>query len=221
MVLGGCGGTHAQIDWVNFIKVHGIMYVVPPIGDTTVPVSLQGMMATTVHFQIADHISDPTYQANDGDAAFLPVGTPIYQVIGYRETFRLMALWNGHMTLFEASTLAHAQTGADLLDIRDKVARIGVLWNIDTAPGVHEQGSITDPPSVQSFVAAVLAAPLYTSTPPTLGTRVFLAFHLHDGTETVRVLYPDTHNLAGIQVSDAVVQAVQPFLPPPTATDSP
>ena len=105
MVLGGCGGTHAQIDWVNFIKVHGIMYVVPPIGDTTVPVSLQGMMATTVHFQIADHISDPTYQANDGDAAFLPVGTPIYQVIGYRETFRLMALWNGHMTLFEASTL--------------------------------------------------------------------------------------------------------------------
>lgn len=210
-----------QIDYVNFINVHGTMYYVPLVGDSTLPPSLQGSEYAKVHFQVADHVSDPGYQTKDGDAAFLPIGTAIYQVIGYRSSFRLAAMWNGHLMLYEASDVPHAQTGADLLDIEGKVTRIGVLWNTSTSPGTHEQGSISDPAAVQSLVAAVLAAPLHGSATGDMGTQVFIAFHLRDGTETVRVFYPAAHYLAGLQVPDSFVQAFQPLLPPPTPVTTP
>jgi hypothetical protein len=219
--LASCGTSSVQIEWINFVKVQGILYAVPFVGESTIPSSLQGSVVASVRFQVADHVDDPNYQTRDGDAAFLPVGTPIYQVIGYRNTFRLAAQWNGHLTLFEANTVPNARIGADLLDIRDKVVRVGVLWNIPTPPGVQEHGSITDPTSVQSLVDAVLAAPFSPTATPNTGTQVFVAFHLRDGTEIVRVFWPADHDLAGIQVPDAVIHTLQPLLPPaatPTET---
>lgn len=213
-------GTSVQIEWQNFLKVGGITYVADFASAMVLPPTLQGSQYATVRFTVADHVYELGYQTKDGDAAFLPAGTPIYQVVGYRPSFRLAAPWNGQLTIYEASDVPHAQTGADLLDIRDKVTRIGVLWNTPTPPGLREQGSIAEPTLVQNLVRAVLAAPLRTNTVYEQGTQVFIAFHLRDGTETVRVFFPAEHDLASIFVPDAFVQALQPLLPPPTPLPS-
>ena len=45
--------------------------------------------------------SDPThaYRMRDGDAAFVPVGSPVFTVKGYRPSFRLAARHRGRLHL--------------------------------------------------------------------------------------------------------------------------
>jgi hypothetical protein len=80
-----------------------------------------GPRFATVRFTLAGTIHDPSYRPRDGDAAFLPIGTPVYTVRGYRSSFRLAVRTRAGNVLFEADSNPRAKRGADLLDIAGKV----------------------------------------------------------------------------------------------------
>src|SRR5690348_5909786 len=139
MVMGFAGCSLFRhdivIDWANFVRFGGISCLASvDAGRDLQPADL-GAQFATVLFRLDGNVSDPNYQSQDGDAAFLDAGTPIYRtpiyrMNGYAPTFRLAAHQGGHIVLFEADTTPHAKTGADLLDIGGKVQSIAVTDDI-------------------------------------------------------------------------------------------
>jgi hypothetical protein len=128
---------------------------------------------------------DPTRgEPQDGDAADLEAGSPLYRVRGYRPTFRLAARQDGRLVIFEADTNPGARVGRDLLDLEGKVHRI--IFN-SLADGTTEHGAITDPQRVTGMLRMLLGGPADQRSQPT-GEQPgwMLAFHLRDGTATVR-----------------------------------
>jgi hypothetical protein len=132
---------------------------------------------------------DPTRgEPQDGDAAYLDAGSPLYQVRGYRPTFRLAARQDGRLVTFEADTNPRARAGRDLLDLEGKIRRISINSHTD---GTTELGAITDPGQVAGMVRMLLAGPVDQRVQPAGEQPVrLLAFHLRDGTATVRAYDP-------------------------------
>jgi hypothetical protein len=193
-LLGLSACSDVQIDWVNFVRFGGITYVAKSdrVGRLPTDVDL-GPVFATVHFRLDGNVHDPHYQINDGDAAFLDAGTPVYSVRGYAPTFRLNARTAGRLTFYEADTNPHATTGADLLDIGGKVRSIAVNSEQD---GTTELGAVTDPTQVVALVAMVLGAPVDQKNRECVGTAYVLVFHLDDGTAVVRGYCLGTGELA-------------------------
>jgi len=96
------GNSGPQIDWVNFVRFGGITSVRPyeRVGRRLTSSDL-GPIYATVRFKLEGTIHDPAYQARDGDASFLDVGTRVYTVKGYLPTFRLAAYLDGMLQLLE------------------------------------------------------------------------------------------------------------------------
>ncbi len=113
------------IDWVDFVRFGGITYLAAgDRGSRALADHNLGSVYTRVRHMLYGHVTDPGYHTQEGDAAFLPIGTPLYVVSDYAPWFRLAA---GHATrirLYEADTAPDAKTGADLLDIMGKVHTI-------------------------------------------------------------------------------------------------
>lgn len=204
LALGGCGqgagGTAAGggiIDWTSFVRLGGITYLEHSYaynGSVGRPLTDQDLGAAfgTVAFTLAGNVTDPAYRAQDGDAAFLPAGTPLYVVRGYRPEFRLAAYRRGRLTLFEADANPAARTAGGLLDIGGQVAAIGVNSEQD---GSMRLAIITNPAEVARLVDLILRAPIGQATGQRSGPRYFLAFHLRDGTATVRPFLVDSGEL--------------------------
>src|SRR5262245_11952783 len=53
----------------------------------------------------------------DAAASFIPAGTRMYAVRGYRTDFRLAAVWKDRVFLYQAWRNARAKVGSDLYDI--------------------------------------------------------------------------------------------------------
>jgi hypothetical protein len=108
LVLAACQtpGSHSscntQIDWVNFIQVGSTQYVAGPQSPTVLQESGLGPVYAHVKFKVSGDVCDPSYRLKDGDAAFLDVGTPIYQVSGRLPSMMLAARFNGQIVVFEA-----------------------------------------------------------------------------------------------------------------------
>jgi hypothetical protein len=209
MSLAGCSlfRSDVVIDWVNFVRFGGITYLASfDAGRELQPADL-GAQFATVRFRLDGNVSDPNYQSQDGDAAFLDAGTAIYRVNGYVPTFRLAAYQGGHIVLFEADTNPHAKTGADLLDIGGRVQSITVT---DDISGGALVATLADAHLVTTLVSLLLSAPVDQSRQSgDTGARYFLAFHLGDGTQVSRLYLPDAHEVArGIILPDAFVSAL-------------
>ena len=208
-LVAGCAACALQppmavIDWVNFIRFHGITYLANFDAGRELQASDLGAQYATVRFHVADNVHDPGYRLQDGDAAYLAVGTPVYRVVGYVPTFRLAARQDGRILLYEADTNPQAKTGGDLLDIGGKVRSIVVTGDTQAATPV---ATISDAQSVSALVTLLLAAPVDQSRQSSGdGTRYFLTFHLTDGTQVSRVYLPDAHEVGrGIIVPEAFV----------------
>ncbi len=100
----GCGTT--QIDWVNFVQVGSTQYVAGPQSPTVLQESELGPVYGHVKFKVSGNVCDPNYKLKDGDAAFLDVGTPIYQVKGQSSTAQLAAKFGGSYVVYRALTPA-------------------------------------------------------------------------------------------------------------------
>ena len=150
-LLMGCAGcglfqSAANIDWVNFVRFGGITYLASFNTGRELQSADLGPQFVAVRSRLEGNVHDANYQTQDGDAAFLDAGTPVYQVQGYAPTFRLAAYQDGKLTLFEADTNPHAKTGADLLDIGGKVQSIAVADDTTsiTTGDNHRRASASD-----------------------------------------------------------------------------
>ena len=176
------------------------------------PRTTEGARALTVEelgpelFRVAfklDGYAGVDYRSQDGDAAYLDLGTPVHTAKGYAPEFRLATVSNGRVTLFEADTNPAAKVGADLLDIRGKVRSIGIN---DPEDGRKELASIGDPGTVQELVEMVLAAPVDQNRWDHDGERCFIAFHLEDGTAVTRAFWLESGELSRGIMTPALFQ---------------
>ena len=200
-----------------FVRLGGIMYLSRrPEDPPAVGRPLQGRDLGTIVAHVRSKLDgimhDPTYLPKDGDAAYLPVGTPIYGVKGYRPTFRLAARWNGHLFLYEADTNPRARRGADLLDVAGKVRSIGI--DSDTGDGTTEIAAIARPAQVATLVGLLLNARVDQGQTEHDATRYFLTLNLADGTAMHRAFWPASNQVSrGIitpsQFRLAIMQAVR------------
>ena len=209
--LAGCGQA-VHIDYANVLWYDGSEYVAQ-FQSTTVPLAASDLGPTlfTVHRMYRDIPVSAPHQ--DGDAGILAVGTPVYSVNGYRPTFRLAARFTGQIVLFEADFSTHARTGADLLDIRGKVASIAVL-----DPQTHQPlGAISAPSAVSSLVEDVLNSPVEATRLDQNVETWVVVFHLRDGTTTMRSYWRDSGLLMwGIETPPGFGQALQLAVASPT-----
>lgn len=97
-------GGNSEIDWVPFVVVDGQMYV---RGDADMEQALEedrvGEVVGTVSCRIAE-VGDPGFEPRDGDAAYLPAGTELHQVMGRPPGEALAAFEDGAWQLFEPAT---------------------------------------------------------------------------------------------------------------------
>jgi hypothetical protein len=195
-------------DYVNFVKLNGVTYTAdrPVVGRMLGEGDL-GPVHARVRCSLRDKL-DPTRRGpQDGDAAYLDAGSPLYQVRGYRPTFRLAARQDGRLVIFEADTNPRARVGRDLLDLDGKVRRIGINSRVD---GTTELGAITDPEQVAGMVRMLLAGPVDQRVEPASEQPMLLAFHLRDGTVTVRAYDPAARRVQrGILVPQRFGELVQ------------
>ncbi len=96
------------MDWINFIRFGGISYSSKARrgGGDQVEESQLGEVLYRVAFHVDANLVPGSYRPRDGDAAFLPPGTPIHSVDGYPPSERLAAVVDGEVWLFRRSSPA-------------------------------------------------------------------------------------------------------------------
>lgn len=212
--VAGCG--HAEIDYVNFFQFNGIRYIsglTPDFGRALTASDL-GPVFAKVHAKLSGNVSDPNYRPQDGDAAYLEPGAPVYEVKGYAAAFRLAAYLNGRLDLYEVDTNPRARVGADLLDIGGKVSAIDIISEQD---GSTLLATIGDQAEVRRLVAMVLAAPVNQAIVSSSGPGYVVNFRLADGTAAARIFTPAQNLLGrGILVPPAFSDAIHAAVPSAT-----
>ena len=94
--VGRGGGCTMVIDWADFVQVGDTQFVAGLDREaTSVQETDLGPVVMTVKFKVEGNVCDPHYRTKDGDAAFLEVGTPVYQVKGHSPTELVAARRNG------------------------------------------------------------------------------------------------------------------------------
>lgn len=180
-----------EICWADFVQLDGVRYLGTfPRAGRGLDESDLGPRIAVVKFRLEGNVHDINYRAKDGDAAFLEPGTPLYSLKGYTPITRIAARIGSGLRLYEADYNPRATTGADFLDLAQKVDSIGI-FDDDLRP----LAAITQPAEVDSLVRWAVDAQIR---PPTPGSslRYFLAFYFKDGQGAVRLYYPEQNQLA-------------------------
>ena len=198
-------------DWIHSVQFGGITYLakggwgghIITEGERALDIEDLGPELYRVAFRIDGYGGHPH---QDGDATYLNPGTPVYQVKGYTPEFRLAALEDGEVRLFEADTNMQARIDDDLLDLRDKVVVVDILSAKDRSTVL---GTIEDERNVKSFVERVLESPVDQGSRDRERVSYFLAFRLADGTSAVRAFWLESGELSrGIMTDPTVTLSV-------------
>lgn len=190
----------AQIDWVPFVKVDGLMYTsLQSATENTVPEAALGDLVAAVTCRISDTVGNPDFRPRDGDASYLPVGTELRAFADADPRMRLAVREDGAWRVYEATDIPDARSGAELLDLAGGVTKVELLDG-DTATTVL--GAVTEAADVARLVDAVLAAPVSSPDDEEFGNEapVFVRFTLADGTYVQR----PWHRKSGVLASRLV-----------------
>lgn len=184
MGVTGCGSQRHLISWVDMVKHDGVTYIAHRPYDqqgSRLSDSDLGPVAFRTRFRVSGNVYDPDYTLKDGDATYLPQATSVYSLVGFSPRFRLAAKRAGRIGLYEADANLAARRGADLLDLRDKVTRIGVNSERD---GRTELGTIAA--AIAHLVDLVLAAEVDQHPRDSQGPSYVIVFYLGDDEPVVR-----------------------------------
>ena len=156
------------VSYIDVFRFGGIDYRAkdrgvgfPTWSRTRIPLEPLGSQMYRVAFTFAYRVDCgpelSAYFKQDGDASLLGDGTPIYAVKGYSPEFRLVVINHrfGGAILYEADSNPAAETGADLLDIRDKVRSIDIS---ESREGLPILASIENLKTVQELVRMMTSA---------------------------------------------------------------
>lgn len=192
MFFTGCNSDrmidgNSEIDWIDFIKVKGITYVAD-YDQTGLKIDKLeiGKEYADVKYKLSDIVHNPAYKTQNGDAAFLDVGTKIYKLQGYSPDFRLVAYDNEKIRIYDADYNIDADKGEDILDIREKVENIDV--DMEDEEGTTKTYKIDDSDKVKKLVEYIMNSQIDYNMQYTGGDRYFLYFNLVDSTR-VRKCY--------------------------------
>ncbi len=100
------GDASAIIDWVDFVQLGGIQYYAGLDGQVPpVPTDQLGPTVGLVECRLSElDFSGAPGPAVDGDAAFIPVGTPVRSIRGYDPACRVAATVEGFNRVYLAHT---------------------------------------------------------------------------------------------------------------------
>jgi hypothetical protein len=134
----------------------------------------------------------------DAAAAFMPAGTPIYAVRGHATSFRLAAVWNGRIFLYQAWRNARAKVGGNLYDIVGKIRAVDVQRGELTPAVERRPTTITAPRDVETLVDMIVRGTVRRPQPhPVAEPRYWLTLWLTDGTTLGRAYFAETSELMG------------------------
>lgn len=200
--------VHEKISWVDMISVGDRHYMRNEfVGSDPMPI---GDEVAKVKFNVSSNIFDSNYKIKDGDATFLPVGTSIYEVTGYRATTRLAVVQNDEVILYDVNNNVSATLGSDLLDIENKVEYITLN---DENDGVSVLAEIRDEKDVQAIVTTIMTEPLLDTYDSWTGKRYFIEFHLKDGTSINKSYWIETGDVyPNLQLTTEINEMIQGYL---------
>jgi hypothetical protein len=191
------GRADAQgiLDFVTFDGVDYIRWPEEP-GRALARADLEAEFAT-VECSMVDDRRNCAFGL-DAASAFMPAGTRMYAVRGYRTEFRLAAVSNGRVFLYQAWRSARAKVGADLFDIAGKVRVVDVQRGEQTPAAERRPVTIERSGDVEALVAMILRSPARRPTAHAAGEpRYWLTLWLTDGTTLGRTFFVETGELMG------------------------
>ena len=134
----------------------------------------------------------------DAGAAFMPAGTRTYAVRGYATEFRLAAVWQDRIFLYQAWRNPRARVGGNLFDIGGKVRAIDVQRMEPGGSAGGTRVAIAETPDLEALVGLVLRAAVRRPSAHATGElRYWLTFWLADGTTLGRPYFPESGELLG------------------------
>ena len=193
--LAGTVAAQALLDFVSFDGVDYIRFAEEP-GRSLTRTDL-GVEFATVECSIGEDARGCPY-GTDAAAAFMPSGTRMYEVRGFRTEFRLAAVWRDRIFLYQAWRSPRAKVGADLFDVAGKVRAIDVQRGEPMSELARRPTAISSPADAEALVRMILRGTVRKPSPHTVGEpRYWLTLWLTDGTTLGRTYYPESGELMG------------------------
>jgi hypothetical protein len=211
-IPGASQGSAAGEEGIDFVRFDGAVYLSSAYlaqgGEATGYRPLDASDLGPIVGRVERAQTDPTDEAafpnepcfwdlSDGTAPRLLAGDPIYAVQGFATTFRLAAVRDDEVVLYQVWCSDDAWVGADLFDIYGRVERISVTGDLSEASGF---AAIEDPGTLDVLTTMLLAGRVI---PEELASDAPVAyqliFHLDDGT-TFRASTADGEFLWGLSV---------------------
>jgi len=208
----GSSRTSSLLDFVTFDGIDYIRWSDEP-GRVLTRADL-GIEFATVACSIGEDNRNCPY-GTDAGAAFMPAGTRMYAVSGYPTEFRLAAVWQDHVFLYQAWRNPRAKVGSDLFAIAGKIASIEVQRGEPTPDEPGRPVMITARPDVDALVDLVAHGTVRRPGPHTAAEpRDWVTFWLVDGTTLGRAYFPEADELmGGLVVAPAFRAILERYLP--------
>jgi hypothetical protein len=200
--LAGRAAAQTVLDFVTFDGIDYLRWADEP-GRPLTRADLGAEFATVECAMTDDRRGCPF--GMDAAAAFMPAGTKMFAVRGYRTDFRLAAVVNDRVFLYQAWRNRRAKLGAELYDVAGRVSTIQVQRGHRTAAAPEPPVPITSADDVEALVQMLLRATVRPPRPHAFGEpRYWLTLWLADGTTLERTYYAETG-----EVMDGVVVPVE------------
>jgi hypothetical protein len=207
-VLAVAGRAEAQgiLDFVTFDGIDYLRWAEEP-GRTLTRQDL-GIEFATVECSIGEDRRGCQFGV-DAAAAFMPTGTRMYAVRGYRTDFRLAAVWRDRIFLYQAWRNARAKVGADLYDLAGKVRAIDVQRGEPTPAAPGNPVRIVAPRDIDALVALIARGEVRLPRAHAMSEpRYWLTVWFTDGTTLGRPYFVETSEVLGGLVLPAEFRSI-------------
>jgi len=184
--------AQSLLDFITFDEVHYLRWAEEP-GRQLTRADLGIEFATVECSYGEDRVSCAF--GRDAAAAFMPAGTRVYAVRGYRTEFRLAAVVNERVYLYQVWRNRRARVGGDLFDVAGKVRAIDVQRGGPTPPNAGTPARIAAK-DAEALVDMMLRGRMRPPRAYTFGEpRFWLTIWLADGTTLGRPYFPESSEL--------------------------